>query len=137
MRRVMRILCLIACMGVAGLLSAQAPQLPDAPSQVGKEERLKRGLPLDANILAPRVIFAPEPEYPEEARKHKARYNVLVHVQIDKEGKVREAQVMKSVGYGLDEGALAAARQYRFRPATQDGVPIPWDMQVEINFQIF
>jgi TonB family protein len=137
MRRWMSIACLGACLGVAGSQIAQSPALPNAPSPVSKEERVKRGLPLDADITPPRVVFAGEPEFPEKARKYKGPYNIVVHIQIDKDGKVQEARVVNSVGHAFDEKALEAVRQYRFKPAMQDGSPIPWDMDVEINFQVF
>jgi protein TonB len=38
---------------------------------------------------------------------------------------------------GLDEKAVEAVRQYRFKPAMKDGRPVPVEIYVEVNFQIF
>jgi protein TonB len=38
---------------------------------------------------------------------------------------------------GLDEKALEAVREYRFKPAMQNGKPVKVEMNVEVNFQIF
>ncbi len=35
---------------------------------------------------------------------------------------------------GLDEQAVAAVRQYRFKPATLDGKPVPVDLYIDVNF---
>jgi TonB family protein len=136
MRRGVRILCLGACLGVVGLQNAQSPVGGAAPI-VSKEERERRGLSPDAKITFPKVIFAAEPQLPKNAEKHKGIGSVVVHIQIDKNGNVTEARVFKGVGFGFDEQALVAARQLRFSPATSDGAAIPWDWDVEINFNVF
>jgi protein TonB len=41
------------------------------------------------------------------------------------------------VGLGLDEKAVDAVKQYKFKPATQDGKPVPVQVNLEVNFQIF
>jgi protein TonB len=38
---------------------------------------------------------------------------------------------------GLDEKAMEAARQYRFKAATENGKPVAVYLNVEVNFEIF
>jgi len=77
-------------------------------------------------------------EFPAQARKDKVESGiVLVHVRVSEEGKVLDPTVIAiaPAGHGFDENALRAVRQYRFKPATFQGAPVPMDITVEVNFQ--
>jgi protein TonB len=88
-------------------------------------------------VSAPKVLFAPEPEFSEAARKAKVAGNVLVSLQVDTNGKPTHVRVLRGIGLGLDEKAVEAVSQYKFKPAMEDGKPVAVEMQVEVNFQIF
>ena len=92
---------------------------------------------IGGGVSAPVPIFTPEPEFSEEARKAKVSGNVLVYLQVDTLGRPMHVRVLNGIGMGLDERAVAAVRQYRFKPARENGVAVPVEMQVEVNFQIF
>ena len=92
---------------------------------------------IGGGVLAPVVLFAPEPEFSEEARKAKVAGNVLVYLQVDTEGHPTHVRVLRGIGLGLDEKAVDAVRHYRFQPAQENGHPVPVEMQVEVTFQIF
>ena len=92
---------------------------------------------IGGGVSAPLVLFAPEPEFSEEARKAKAAGNVLVYLQVDAQGRPTHVHVLRGIGLGLDEKAVEAVRQYKFKPALEDGRPVPVEMNVEVNFQIF
>ncbi len=77
------------------------------------------------------------PEFTEQARRKKIRGDVLVSATIDEQGLPQYVTVVRGLGSGLDEKAVKAVRQYRFKPATRDGVPVPFFVQVNVNFQIF
>ena len=88
-------------------------------------------------VSAPQVLFAPEPEFSEEARKAKVAGNVLVYLQVDENGRPTHVRVLRGIGLGLDEKAVEAVRQYKFKPAMKAGHPVTVEMNVEVNFQIF
>lgn len=92
---------------------------------------------IGGGVSAPVVLFAPEPEFSEEARKAKVAGNVLVYLQVDPTGRPQHVRVLRGIGLGLDEKAMEAVRQYKFKPAMENGHPVPVEMQVEVNFQIF
>ena len=92
---------------------------------------------IGGSVSAPIVLFQPEPEFSEEARKAKVAGNVLVYLQVDRQGHPQHVRVLRGIGLGLDEKAVAAVRQYKFKPAMKDGRPVPVEMNVEVNFQIF
>jgi protein TonB len=88
-------------------------------------------------VSAPIPIYQPEAEFSEEARKAKMTGIVLVDLIVDEKGSVIRAHVIRGLGMGLDEKALEAVRQYRFKPAMENGKPVKVEVNVEVNFQIF
>lgn len=89
------------------------------------------------SVRPPSVVYAPEPEFSEEARKAKFSGNVQVYLIVDEQGNPSHVRVVRGVGMGLDEKAIEAVRQYKFKPATQNGKPVKVDLYIEVNFQIF
>jgi protein TonB len=88
-------------------------------------------------VSSPVLIVHPEPEFSEAARKAKFQGNVMVRLVVDPQGMPRNIRVTQGVGMGLDEKAMEAVRQYRFRPAMEGGKPVAVEMNVEVDFQIF
>jgi len=83
------------------------------------------------------LTYSVEPQYTEEARQEKVAGNVLVSLIVDANGNPSNIQVVRSVDKGLDEKAIEAVSQYRFKPALLNGEPIPVALNVEVRFQIF
>jgi len=92
---------------------------------------------IGGGVSAPQVIFSVEPEFSEEARKAKVAGNVLVNLWVDTSGNPSHVRVIRGVGMGLDEKAIEAVRQYKFRPAMENGKPVLVELNIEVNFQIF
>lgn len=92
---------------------------------------------IGGGVSAPVPISMPEPEFSEEARKAKMAGNVLVYLWVDPQGRPSHVRVLRGIGMGLDEKALEAVKQYRFKPAKKDGQPVTVEMNVEVGFQIF
>jgi protein TonB len=88
-------------------------------------------------VKPPSVIYSVDPEFSEEARKAKFSGNVLVALMINDKGLPYNVHVLRGVGMGLDEKAVEAVKQYRFKPATKDGKPVPVQLTMDVNFQIF
>ena len=84
-----------------------------------------------------RVLFKPEPQYTEEARKNSITGTVILRVVFSKTGEVTNIRAMQSLQGGLTEKAIAAARQIRFVPATRNGQPVSMYMQLEYNFNLY
>ena len=119
-----------------GAVAAQDGPNMRAPQQASVQERRRQGLPLDGDITRPVVLYTADPEFSEEARRMKLNGDVLLKLKLDNQGKVTDVTVVRGVGHGLDEKAVEAARKYRFTAATQDGKPIPWELNVEFTFRI-
>jgi periplasmic protein TonB len=92
---------------------------------------------IGGGVSAPVLIYSVDPEFSEEARRAKAAGNVIVNLWVDEKGIPSHVHVIRGVGMGLDEKAMAAVKQYRFRPAMENGKPVMVEMNVEVTFTIF
>ena len=104
----------------------------------GKNGNMGGGIrSVGGSVSAPVVLFAPEPMFSEEARKAKVGGTVVVYLQVDTNGRPMHERVLRGIGLGLDEKALEAVRQYRFKPAMENGKPVAVEMDVEVTFSIY
>ncbi len=87
-------------------------------------------------VSQPVVLHKIDPEYSEEARKAKHQGTVIVQIVVDTNGNAVEPKVLKSLGLGLDEKAVEAVKQWKFRPGYKDGKPVRVLAQVEVNFRL-
>jgi len=88
------------------------------------------------DVIGPVLIYVPEPEYTELARQDKVEGFVLINMVVDEQGLPQHLHVSRGLGDGLDEKALEAVRQYRFKPATENGKPVAVYLNVEVNFEL-
>lgn len=92
---------------------------------------------IGGSVHPPVLVSAPDPEYTEAARKAKLSGNVIVGLTVDAAGEPQNVRVAQGLGNDLDEKAVEAVQQYRFKPATMNGEPVPVNLKVEVNFRIF
>ena len=92
---------------------------------------------IGGGVHAPEVLFAPEPQFSDEARKAKVSGNVLVYLQVDTNGMPTHVRVLRGIGMGLDQKAIEAVQAYKFKPAMENGKPVTVEMNVEVNFNIY
>ena len=104
-------------------------QAPDAAA--GSAPRKGEGTPsagpvrrVGGGVTPPRVVYAREPEYTEQARALKVNGNSLIALNVSPEGKPVNLRIVRPLGCGLDEQAIKAVLAYRFKPATENGSPI-------------
>lgn len=88
-------------------------------------------------VLAPQLIYGPDPEFSDEARKAKYQGVVVVNLIVDASGNPQRIRVIRPLGMGLDEKAVEAVRQYKFKPAMLQGKPVPVEINIEVNFHIY
>ena len=87
-------------------------------------------------MTPPRLLYRVEPEFSEEARKAKHQGVVVLYIDIDTNGRARNIRVAHQLGLGLDEKAVEAVSEWRFRPAYLDGKPVVASAVVEVNFHL-
>lgn len=88
-------------------------------------------------VSAPRAIYAPDPEYSEEARHAKYQGTVILYVIVDADGRPRDIRIMRSLGMGLDEKAIEAVKTWRFEPARKNAQPVSVQISVEVTFRLY
>jgi len=87
-------------------------------------------------VTAPVVLHKVEPEYSEEARKAKYQGTVLLYIEVDSSGRATNIHVQRSLGLGLDEKAIEAVKQWKFKPGYKDGKPVTVAATIEVNFRL-
>jgi TonB family protein len=91
---------------------------------------------VDGDVKAPIVLNRVEPKYTDQARKARVSGIVIVEVLIDKNGVVRDVNVLKPLPFGLSEAAIDAVRQWTFRPGSLNGQPVDVLFNVTVNFNL-
>ncbi len=87
------------------------------------------------NVQPPVLVTSVEPVYPEDARLQRVQGKVILQAVIDTEGRVRSVKALRSVPL-LEPAAVAAVKQWRYRPATLDGAPVPVYFTIVVTFQL-
>ena len=82
------------------------------------------------------ITFKPQPIYTDEARSLKLEGEVLLEVSFSANGTLHVNRVVRGLGHGLDENAIAAANKMRFKPALRAGQPVDSTAIVHVTFQI-
>ena len=95
----------------------------------------------DKGVKPPAAKYQPEVEFTNEARRLKRgsqelRFEVDLSLIVDASGKPQNVCLKKSAGYGLDAEAARVVQQYRFKPATKDGKPVPQRISIEIDLHL-
>jgi TonB family protein len=88
-------------------------------------------------VSAPVLVHSVNPAYSEEARAARFGGTVTVNFRVDEQGNTTHVRVLRGVGMGLDEKAVEAVKQYKFKPAMEDGKPVEVELNAEVKFQIF
>ena len=88
------------------------------------------------DVIAPAPIEQRAPEYSAEARLAGLEGEVLLAGVITEEGVALELRVNRSLGLGLDEQAIAAVKEWRFRPGMYQGRPVPVLLSIPVDFRL-
>ena len=88
-------------------------------------------------VTAPRTIYAPDPQYSDQARSVKFTGSVLLWLIVGADGLPKDIRIVRSVGLGLDERALDTVKTWRFEPGRKDGQPVATQINVEVSFRLY
>lgn len=122
------------------LSAAWARRILASPLQYAAADRLPKDqrLPVHVggDVTRPIKIFAPGPDYPEEARTARIQGVVILQVVIDRHGNVVEPKILKGLPLGLGEAARDAVSTWIFEPATLNDRPIDVYYNLTVNFRL-
>jgi TonB family protein len=82
------------------------------------------------------ILGKPRPEYTAEGRSLKLEGDVVINLVFRADGTVQVNGVLSGLGHGLDEAAVRAAQQIKFKPAKRDGQPVDFPARVRIEFRL-
>jgi TonB family protein len=82
------------------------------------------------------ILSKPRPEYTAEGRALKLEGDVVVDLVFLANGSVQVSHVVSGLGHGLDEAAVQAAQQIKFKPAKRDGEAVDFPARVRIEFRL-
>jgi len=82
------------------------------------------------------ILAKPKPNYTEEGRKLKIEGEVRLEVEFTATGEVHVIRILQGLGHGLDEQAVRAAKQIKFKPAQRQGKPVDSTATLHIIFQL-
>jgi TonB family protein len=116
-------------------LAALAMDAPIPRSSLGADA--PRIYHVGGDVSGPQLIFSPNPEYSEEARRAKYQGVCIVSLIVDAQGNPQRVQVVRHLGKGLDKKAVEAVKQYRFKPAMLHGEPVAVEVNIEVNFRLY
>lgn len=93
---------------------------------------------IGGRISAPSIIHSVEAEFSDEARRAKYQGVCVISLIVDAQGNPQNVRVVRALGMGLDEKAIEAIRQYKFKPAMKDGkTPVPVTLNIEVDFRLY
>jgi periplasmic protein TonB len=87
-------------------------------------------------VAAPEVIHSVEPEFTQEARQANFQGSVSIKLIVDSQGNTQDIRVTRHLGMGLDEKAVEAVRQYKFKPAMYQGHPVSVQIVMDVDFHL-
>jgi len=129
-----------------GTNGAQPPATQEESTENSVPEKVGGG------VSAPVLVSKSESEFPDAARQANMGATVLVHLIVDRNGLPTNVQVVRTVyvdrdghasgglnggdsNLGFNESAVDSVRKYRFKPAIENGKPVPVEIEVSVNFQ--
>jgi TonB family protein len=124
MLRRQMILAFLAMLGAAPLLQAQYVRIGDT------------GVAPPAGMAAPTVLQSKIVQYTDDARTHGIEGTVTIEALVDENGQIKSARILKKLGHGLDEAALAAVKEWVLSPGTRNGLPVSVGAQIDVAFSL-
>lgn len=133
MREAIKVVAWVAIIGATSLLAQQSnPPAAISPGVIGPDNAYRVG----NGVTAPAALTRVAGTLPELARQLRASGEVLLSLVVQADGSMRDIQIVKSAGYGMDERAFEAVRKWRFRAGTKDRKPVDVRIQVALNFNV-
>src|SRR5580693_191001 len=96
----------------------------------------KKAASADSGTGTVDILDKPRPEYTAEGRSLKLEGDVVIDVVFLANGTVQVNHVVSGLGHGLDESAIRAAQQIKFKPAKRDGEAVDFPARVRIEFRL-
>ena len=87
-------------------------------------------------ITPPSILREVTPDYTDEGRRRAIQGDVVLEIIVRADGTVGSVKTLQGLGYGLDQRAIDAVRQWRFNPARRYGTPVDVIVEVAVEFKL-
>lgn len=135
------VLAVLLLAGAGAFATAKAIAIePQSATHSGKHPKNAEGqiYKVGGDISAPVLLNTVAAKYTDKARRAKYQGVCLIQMTVDAQGNPQNPRVVRPLGMGLDEKALEAVRQYKFKPAMKDGkTPVAVMVTIEVNFKLY
>ena len=89
-----------------------------------------------SGIQPPRLLREVKAEYTEEARRRNITGDVELEIVVRRDGSVGDVTLLRGLGLGLDQRAIAAVRLWQFAPARRRGEAVDVIVEVSVEFKL-
>jgi len=107
-----------------------------ADATVADNTPKKKAAASDSPTTMVDILDKPRPQYTAEGRSLRLEGDIVLDMVFQADGTVQVNRVISGLGHGLDEAAVRAAQQIKFKPAKRDGQPIDFPARVRIEFRL-
>jgi len=107
-----------------------------ADATVATDGPKKKAMSSDSPTSMVNILDKPRPQYTEEGRTLRIEGDVVLDLVFLANGTVQVNSVINGLGHGLDQSAIRAAQQIKFKPAKRDGEPVDFPARVRIEFRL-
>jgi len=87
-------------------------------------------------VSAPQLVHSVDPDFTDDARRANYQGTVSIELIVDSSGNPQDIRIVRHLGMGLDQKAIDAVRQYKFRPAMYQGHPVSVQMVINVDFHL-
>jgi periplasmic protein TonB len=122
--RFMSLFALALCLAT-GPVAARAPQTAETRVYTPGD-----------GVLAPVLVKEVKPQYTADAMRARIQGVVTLECVVQPDGAIGEARVTKALNPALDQEAIKAVKQWRFKPGLKDGKPVPVRVNLEMTFTL-
>ncbi len=116
------------------LLSPLLPAPSVAPPPAPEETTPRK---IGGSVLPPTLKFQVEPKYPKPLLGRPKPSHVVLGLIVDPQGLPTKIHVVTTGGSDFDKNAIKAVEQYRFGPATENGKPVPVEVNIDVQFHVY
>jgi TonB family protein len=107
-----------------------------ADATVATDAPKKKAAASDSPTNMVEILDKPRPQYTTEGRNQRIEGDVVLDMVFLANGSVQVNRVISGLGHGLDEAAVRAAQEIKFKPAKRDGQPVDFPARVRIEFRL-
>jgi TonB family protein len=125
---------LLAGAAIAAALPFDVTPQADATTADATKEKIYH---VGNGVTPPALTYSVDAKFSKKAKDAKYQGVSVVSCIVDTHGMPQHVRTVRKLGMGLDEKALEAVRQYRFKPGTLNGKPVAVVITIEVNFHIY